>query len=387
MNSWERVTQAMELKEPDTLPVFYLGMPGNLTEAIIGRIPFYRNPPIYLEACSKGKAKEAAIQVAQDQIDLAEKLDSDIIRETNQLGGWFLDPRWEYIPSNISVRKLSEKEWEIDGKRILYSPAINSLFNPNSYLPIDEDKARDFMRTHWKDDEIPEEEILPTKIIARACKGKRFIIACVQGTLLPFYSAFDKMMLWIRSNPSLFKMWSEFYLRRNIKRALLKIEAGADAIFENDDYAFKTGTFLSIQQFREFVWPNLKKLCDGVKKKGAFFIKHTDGNINSIIGEIVDLGIDGFHSLEKDASVDIGKIKELYGDKICLLGNLDQARTFTQGSEDVVKEIIECINKASYGGGHILTTSNNFTPDVKVENIITMFKAARKYGKYPLIKS
>jgi len=374
----------MEIKEPDTLPVFYLGMSGNLSKAILGREPYYRNPPVYLEACSKGKAKEAALQVALDQIELAEKLDSDIIRETNQLGAWFLDPRWEYIPSNVTVKKISEKVWEIGGKRVLYSQDINSLFNPNSYLPEDPDKAKEFLITHWKDDEIPEEEILPTKVIAKACKGKRFIIGCVQGTFLPFYSAFDKMMLWIRSNPNLFKLWSEFYLRRNINRAILKIEAGADAIFENDDYAFKTGTFLSLQQFREFVWPNLKKLCYEVKKRGAFFIKHTDGNINSIIGEMVDLGIDGLHSLEKDAGVNIAEVKEKYGDKICLLGNLDQARTFVKEEEDVINEVKDCISKASYGGGHILTTSNNFTPDVKVNNIFAMFKAARKYGKYPL---
>ncbi|MEM4312235.1 MAG: uroporphyrinogen decarboxylase family protein [Nitrososphaerales archaeon] len=386
MTPKDRFINAMELKEPDKVPIFIYGISGVLIEKILGRAAYCRNPPVYFEACSKGKWREANEKVAQDLIDLSNKFDLDAIRDQNQLASWFVNPKWEYIPEGVEVKKISEKEWKVDNKKVLYSPEINSIFVPEPYLPDDIDKARDFLKAHWKDVEIPEDEIIALKKIRKACED-RFIISVVQGTFIPFYSPFDKLMLLMRLDPNLYKMWSDYYLRININRAKLKIEAGADAILITEDYAFKTGPFLSLAQFREFVWPNLKNLCYEIKKEGAFCIKHTDGNINSIIGEMVEQGIDGLHSLEKDAGINIAEVKERYGNKICLLGNLDQARKFTykNTSDEVIKEVKECIDSASPGGGHVLTTSNNFTPEVKIEHITTWIDFSRKYGIYPLV--
>ena len=43
-----------------------------------------------------------------------------------------------------------------------------------------------------------------------------------------------------------------------------------------------------------------------------------------------------------------------------------------------VKEIMEVMNK---NGGYIFAAAHNIQEDVPPENIVAMFKAARKYGK------
>lgn len=384
MNSYERFLRAMELQEPDILPIFPTGICANISEKILGRVVVYRNPKLYLELCERGKIKEANEKVAQDQIDIAEKMNFDCVRDTNQLGAWFTDPAWEYMPSDAKVKKISEKEWEINGVKVLYSEDIMSLYTPTPIVPSDEDKAKELLREKIANIEVPEEEYLSIRRIAKAVKGKRFIIGVIQGTFVPFYGGFENLLVWMRTNPSLYRLWSEYYLKVNIERAKLKIEAGADAIFENDDYATNVSPMISPQLFKEFVVPNLKKLRDETHKKGAFFIKHTDGNINMILKDIVDAKIDALHSIEINAGMDIGKVKDQFGDKICLLGNIDQARTLTQpNQEKVVKDTLECIEKASYGGGHVMTTSNNLTPEVVFDSLLTWIKATRKYGLYP----
>jgi len=130
--------------------------------------------------------------------------------------------------------------------------------------------------------------------------------------------------------------------------------------------------------------PNHKKLVATVHRKGAFFIKHTDGNINLLLEDIVSTGIDGLHPLEKQAGMDIGKVKKTYGEKICVLGNVHSALGGPKGRHHVVQETIDCIRAAAPGGGYIMTTSNVITPDAQEENFRAWIETTRKYGKYPI---
>ena len=295
-----------------------------------------------------------------------------------------MDPRWEYFPKDSRVVKKSDRLWEVNGSIIQYLPEINSLYQPDPYVPVDPDKARAFLKSQAGDLNIPDQETITIKEIVRRVKGKRFIIGVVQGTFLPFFCPSTHLMVWIHRYPDLFRLWSEFYLRVNIERAKAKIDAGADAVMENDDYATTTGPMISPKYFREFVVPNLKKLSEAVHNKGAFFIKHTDGNINLVLDDIISTGIDGLHPLEKQAGMDIGKVKEVYGKKICVLGNVHGALGGTRRPNYVVKETIDCIKAAAPKGGYIMTTSNVITADAQEQNFRAWIQTTRKYGRYSI---
>ncbi|MCL4418067.1 MAG: uroporphyrinogen decarboxylase family protein, partial [Actinobacteria bacterium] len=175
-------------------------------------------------------------------------------------------------------------------------------------------------------------------------------------------------------------IWS--YKSKVIKNV---IEIGADVIALGDDYAGRNGTLMSPKHFREFILPYLKKAVDITHGKGSFAIKHTDGNIWEIIDDIVNTGIDVLDPLEPLAGMDIGAVKEKYGERICLAGNIDCTMALSMGTEEEVEEAIkETIAKAAPGGGYILSSSNSIHPGVKSKNYKTMLEAARKYGKYPI---
>jgi uroporphyrinogen decarboxylase len=55
------------------------------------------------------------------------------------------------------------------------------------------------------------------------------------------------------------------------------------------------------------------------------------------------------------------------------------------GTEEEVDAVVkDTIQKVAPGGGYILSSSNSIHPGCKAENVITMFKAAKKYGTYPI---
>ena len=68
------------------------------------------------------------------------------------------------------------------------------------------------------------------------------------------------------------------------------------------------------------------------------WIMHTDGNILPFLQDILSLGIAGLHPIEKGA-MDIRQVKKEYGDKICLLGNVDLNILGMGTIEDVDAEV------------------------------------------------
>jgi uroporphyrinogen-III decarboxylase len=114
------------------------------------------------------------------------------------------------------------------------------------------------------------------------------------------------------------------------------------------------------------------------------FIKHTDGNILPLLPDMVEI-VDGVHSLDPSAGVDIGKVKEEYGDSLVLMGNVSVDNLATKKRTDIIEETKRCIKIASPGGGHILTSSNSWSAGAKLENCLAMIKAGRKWGKYPIM--
>ena len=164
------------------------------------------------------------------------------------------------------------------------------------------------------------------------------------------------------------------------------IKAGAEIVMLGDDYAYNSGPMISPKHFKEFLLPGLKKMVSVVHDAGAYCVKHTDGNIMKIIDMIVETGIDGLNPIDPIAGMDIAEVKKKYGDRICIIGNIDCGELLTTGNQQqVIKAVKECISKASKGGGHILSSSNSIHSGVKPENFIALIEAARKYGKYPLV--
>jgi uroporphyrinogen decarboxylase len=142
---------------------------------------------------------------------------------------------------------------------------------------------------------------------------------------------------------------------------------------------------LSNKYFSLHVIPILKSLVETAKVGGAYVFKHTDGNIMPIMDLIISSGIDALHPIDPNAGLNLGEVKQKYGDKITLMGNVDCAHTLSWGTaEEVREEVKRCFRQGAKGGGYICMSSNSIHSAVKPENYLEMVKAIREYGKYPI---
>jgi len=159
-------------------------------------------------------------------------------------------------------------------------------------------------------------------------------------------------------------------------------EVGVDYVWTFDDMAYKTATMFSPKTLRDVFMPHLRRVADAIKGEGFPWIFHSDGNLMRILDDLLTLGMDGLHPIEPGA-MDIEALKRDYGDRLCLIGNIDLHYTLTRGTpeevDDEVRRRIEIIGK---GGGYMISSANSITFYCKVENVWAMAAAIRKYGAY-----
>jgi uroporphyrinogen decarboxylase len=100
---------------------------------------------------------------------------------------------------------------------------------------------------------------------------------------------------------------------------------------------------------------------------------------------MVGTGIDCINPLEPVANMDVAEVKQKYGGRIAIMGNIDCGDLLCNGSEeDVEAAVKECIRKGAPGGGLIISSSNSIHSGVDPRNYEVMIRTAKKYGKYPL---
>ncbi len=156
-----------------------------------------------------------------------------------------------------------------------------------------------------------------------------------------------------------------------------------EAVWVVDDLAFGTGPMISPQAFRDHVFPWYREMAERCHKNNRLFFMHSDGHLMPLMEDIIDIGVDVLQPIDPTC-MDIIEVKELYGDRLCLAGNVAN-ELLRSGSPDEVEDCVkELIEKVAPGGGYCLGAGNSVPDWAKFENYMAMRKAALQYGSYPI---
>ncbi|QGP91963.1 Uroporphyrinogen decarboxylase [Neomoorella glycerini] len=347
MTSRERFLKAVCGERPDRVPIFDFLFQKDIYEATIGRRPKSYN--------------------ARDAVECTLALDLDAVWVPfGGFQGW--EPK--YLSENIyqdewgTTLQVSESAWPIDA-------------------PIDFPiKDRKDLQAYKAPDPLAPGRLQEVKTALDMVGGKIAVLGGVQGPLTTAWLIMGptKIMYSFYDDPQLlrdvFKLSNDFF----IEAARLLEEAGIDAIFVSEDLGASAGPLFSLQMFREFILPYFVELVSSIHVP---VLLHSCGNINIFLDDLVATGIKAIHPLQRTAGMDLKTVKEKYGNKIAIIGNVDSSRTLPEGTEeDVEREVQECIEIAAPGGGYVLASDHSLHDGIPVKNILKMIEAGKKYGVY-----
>ncbi|NLN17299.1 MAG: uroporphyrinogen decarboxylase [Firmicutes bacterium] len=154
-----------------------------------------------------------------------------------------------------------------------------------------------------------------------------------------------------------------------------------------DDLGTQSAPLMSPDIYRKMIKPRHGRIIAAIKRHtDAKIYMHSDGAIFDLIPDLIDAGVDILNPVQPlAAGMDSHRLKEAFGDRLCFHGGIDQQQVLAFGTPaDVEEEVRKRIQALGPGGGYIIAPSNNLQPDASPENIIALFRAARKWGKYPI---
>jgi hypothetical protein len=144
-------------------------------------------------------------------------------------------------------------------------------------------------------------------------------------------------------------------------------DCNAPVVMIHDDIVWTSGPFCAPSWYREFIFPNYKKLFAPIHESGKKLIYTSDGDYSLFIDDIADVGVNGF---VMEPTTDMNYIAEKYGKTHCFIGNAD-TRILLSGSRDEIRaEVQRCMDIGKKCPGFIMAVGNHIPANTPVANAL-----------------
>jgi uroporphyrinogen decarboxylase len=381
MNSRERVLTALNHKEPDRIP-FDLGatIASGIHVAAYQRLRQYLElPPV------KPRIEDIIQQLAAIDEDVVERLQTDCRNVAPRSSGIY----------NLTFRDEGDytaytDEWGIDW----HMPKQGGFYHDMYHHPLAEVQTVAEIKGYgWPDPTDPHRFAgLRERAKTARDEGKLVILGGLCAGITEMHS-------WLRGyaqyyvdfylNPAL----SEYVMDKVLElkmaywgRVLSEAGEYVDVVIEADDLAGQDRLLISPDTYRRFVKPCHARLLAFIKQQAPVKIWfHSCGAIRSVIGDLIEVGIDILNPVQKSAAgMDLVELKREFGQDLTFWGGgVDTQRVFGTGTPQQVREDVKrSIDALAPGGGFVFATVHNTQANVPPENFMAMWETLQEYGKY-----
>jgi MtaA/CmuA family methyltransferase len=201
--------------------------------------------------------------------------------------------------------------------------------------------------------------------------GEVPVIGWIEGPLAEAadLAGVSEMMMFLITDPDLTNMLMDKCVVTAKDFARAQIEAGADVIGMGDAVCSQidTGSYVA------FVKERQKEIIDYIHSLGATVKLHICGDINHLLPEIRDLGVD---IIDIDWQVDPDHAHEVLGEKVILCGNINPVDIQDLGEEEL-EERSSALVRSQTGRRFILSGGCEITVQTPPGNLKAMRRASK----------
>ena len=158
------------------------------------------------------------------------------------------------------------------------------------------------------------------------------------------------------------------------------LELGADMISFPEDLGMQQGPMLSPEQFRRFIKPSYTRMMRSCRDRGIPVHMHSDGDIRTLVDDIVDSGVAVINL--QDLVNGIDWIKARFRGRLCVDLDIDRQKITVYGTPDQIDRLIrtEVEALATPQGG--LTMIFGLYPGTPMKNVTALMDAMERYMQW-----
>ena len=378
----ERVFAALEHREGDRIPWGEHSIDYNVYEDILGRETFVQAKMKETQAYWDGRRDEVVEGYKRDRLDLIRALEMDIVF----VGG--VAPKGHHPEPMEKLDEVTYRNEAGDVFRIsstthdlmLYerntenyvAPTVESLQEQIDRL--DEEPAGDADDSRWELVHHAVKEMKETHFI---------MVTCGDLSFPGFGATEEESWMSLVLQPKICEKIAELRGRQMVREVELLARLGVDGIMPCGDLGSSTGLMASPAIYRRMVYPWHKAHVEEAHRYGLKVLKHCCGHTWPIIDELAEV-YDAYEGIQGTAGMDIGKLKERVGERLCLWGGIWHEHIILGSVEDIRSDARYAFGLAAPGGGFIMGSTHSLAVDAKAENILEMKRCRDEWGNYPI---
>jgi uroporphyrinogen decarboxylase len=188
----------------------------------------------------------------------------------------------------------------------------------------------------------------------------------------------SRFMMALYDYPDEVKEFQRRFADWMIDIARRSVNAGADIIFIYDDYGYTGRPLISMDMWKEFTYPHLKRQIEAVHNAGAIAMLHSCGFQMPFLQYYVDAELDVLQSLQPKAGNEFKEAYEKYGDRLAFSTGIDVQQGDYMSPEELRQDILRSYHIGGRRGRHILGMTHMMQYTMPAENIRALYDTVRE---------
>jgi uroporphyrinogen decarboxylase len=162
----------------------------------------------------------------------------------------------------------------------------------------------------------------------------------------------------------------------NIAQVQKAVIYDIDGVYFGDDWGQQHGLIMGPKLWKEFIYPQLKRMYSAVNAAGKKIFIHSCGDVDELFDDLVEIGLDCFNPFQPEV-MDVDALMKKYHGRLAFHGGLSTQKTLPYGSvEDVRRECRHLMNNGR-NGGYIFSAAHAIEGDVPLENLLAVIEEAK----------
>jgi uroporphyrinogen decarboxylase len=169
-----------------------------------------------------------------------------------------------------------------------------------------------------------------------------------------------------------------------LRRTLEAAHGAIDMLWLGEDLGTQRGPMVSKDLFRRLIRPRHEKFVELAREFNIPVMMHSCGSSSWAYEDFLEMGITVVDTLQPEAKdMSPEYLKSHFGEALSFHGCISTAGVVAHGTpNDSIEEVKHTLEVMMPGGGYAFSPTHMFQDNSPTENVVAMYEAVHKYGRY-----